>query len=596
MTALRLAKELTSEGLTVIFISHKLDEVLAVANAITVIRRGTTVETITDLSGVTSRRLAELMVGSELPVPELRESTVTDVDMLQVENVTLRSPDGRALLDDISFTIHKGEVLGIAGVEGNGQAELVEAIMGMRHPESGRVVLDGKDVTTASTRDRREGGIGYIPEDRHRQGLLLEATLWENRILGHQTRPPNASGPLIDRRGAREDTERIVREYDVRTPGIDVAASALSGGNQQKLIVGREMSGDPVVLIAVPPTPASMSARKRQSGSPSRCPGGRPCRAPHLGRPRRADRYVRHVARHPARKARGGGGPALGDAGAAGLRDDRCRRGDRSMSALRSRVVLALAAPVLALLFSVLVTSVVLLVVGDNPISVFSLMGEYGTRPRTLTLTINAAITYYLSALAVAIGFRMNLFNIGVDGQYRLAAMLAAAVGGAIALPAPLHVLTIVVVAMLVGGFWAGIAGVLKVTRGVSEVISTIMLNFIATAIVAYLLTTDRLAVQVEGSNNIGTEPIPPSGQVPGIPLIPGSSAPVFGFLIVAIAVGIGFWFLLDRTRFGFDLSHACRRARVAMAFQYSDIVSPCHLRRSFRLVHSALPPSSKQL
>ncbi len=247
-------KELTSEGLTVIFISHKLDEVLAVANAITVIRRGTTVETITDLSGITSRRLAELMVGSELPVPELRESTVTDVDMLQVENVTLRSPDGRALLDDISFTIHKGEVLGIAGVEGNGQVELVEAIMGMRHPESGRVVLDGKDVTAASTRDRREGGIGYIPEDRHRQGLLLEATLWENRILGHQTRPPNASGPLIDRRGAREDTERIVREYDVRTPGIDVAASALSGGNQQKLIVGREMSGDPVVLIASHPT------------------------------------------------------------------------------------------------------------------------------------------------------------------------------------------------------------------------------------------------------------------------------------------------------------------------------------------------------
>jgi general nucleoside transport system ATP-binding protein len=247
-------KELISEGLTVIFISHKLDEVLAVANAVTVIRRGTTVETITDLSGVTSRRLAELMVGSELPVPELRESTVTDVAMLQVENVTLRTPDGRTLLDDVSFTIHKGEVLGIAGVEGNGQAELVEVIMGMRHPDSGRIALDGRDVTRAGTRDRREQGIGYIPEDRHRQGLLLEATLWENRILGHQTRRPNVNGPLIDRSGARTDTERIVREYDVRTPGIDVAASALSGGNQQKLIVGREMSGDPVLLIASHPT------------------------------------------------------------------------------------------------------------------------------------------------------------------------------------------------------------------------------------------------------------------------------------------------------------------------------------------------------
>jgi general nucleoside transport system ATP-binding protein len=247
-------KELTSEGLTVIFISHKLDEVLAVATAITVIRRGTTVETITDLSGVTSRRLAELMVGSELPVPELRESTVTDVVMLQLENVTLLTSDGRPVLDDVSFSIHKGEVLGIAGVEGNGQAELVETIMGMRHPSSGRVVLNDTDVTATTTRERREAGIGYIPEDRHRQGLLLEATLWENRILGHQTRKPNVNGVLIDRSGARTDTERIVREYDVRTPGIDVLASALSGGNQQKLIVGREMSGEPLVLIASHPT------------------------------------------------------------------------------------------------------------------------------------------------------------------------------------------------------------------------------------------------------------------------------------------------------------------------------------------------------
>jgi general nucleoside transport system permease protein len=222
------------------------------------------------------------------------------------------------------------------------------------------------------------------------------------------------------------------------------------------------------------------------------------------------------------------------------------------VSVLRSRVALALAAPVLALLFSLLVTSAVLLAVGDDPLSVFSLMVEYGTRPRTMALTTNAATTYYISALAVAIGFRMNLFNIGVDGQYRLAAMLAAAVGGAIALPAPLHVLVIVIVAMLVGALWAGIAGILKVTRGVSEVISTIMLNFIATAIVAYLLTADRLAIQV--GNNLGTRPIPASGQVPGIPLIPGSSEPIFGFLFVAALLGVGYWFLLGRTRFGFDL------------------------------------------
>jgi simple sugar transport system ATP-binding protein len=246
-------RELREEGLAIIFISHKLDEVLKVADDITVIRRGTTVATVVP-SEVTSKQLAELMVGSELPTPETHESTVTDVVELRLEGISLTADGGRALLSDVSFEIHRGEVLGIAGVEGNGQAELVESIMGMRKPTSGQVTLAGADITGWSTRRRRENGIAYIPEDRNRHGLLMEASLWENRILGHQTQPPNAKGPLIDRKGARADTQRIVNAYDVRTPSIDVLASSLSGGNQQKLIVGREMSGDPTVLIASHPT------------------------------------------------------------------------------------------------------------------------------------------------------------------------------------------------------------------------------------------------------------------------------------------------------------------------------------------------------
>jgi simple sugar transport system ATP-binding protein len=245
-------RELKSEGLTVLFISHKLDEVLAVADEITVIRRGETVATV-DPAGTTSRRLAELMVGSELPSPQTGESTVTATPVLQVRGVTLRAGE-RTVLDDVSFTIHRGEVLGIAGVEGNGQGELTDVIMGLRVPQAGSVILGDDDVSSWSTRRRREAGIGFIPEDRHRQGLLLEAPLWENRILGHQTRSPASRGPLVDRRGARADTERIVREFDVRTPGIDVTAGSLSGGNQQKLIVGRELSGEPVLLLAAHPT------------------------------------------------------------------------------------------------------------------------------------------------------------------------------------------------------------------------------------------------------------------------------------------------------------------------------------------------------
>ncbi|WP_051267080.1 ABC transporter ATP-binding protein [Nakamurella lactea] len=246
-------RELKSEGLTIIFISHKLDEVRAIADEITVIRRGTTVGTA-DPKAVTNSQLAEMMVGSELPVPELRDSTVTDRVVLDLAGVTVVDGDGRPVLTDITAAIHAGEVLGIAGVEGNGQAELVDAIMGIRPISAGRVELAGVDVTKLSTLRRREAGIGFIPEDRHRQGLILEGTLWENRILGHQTRPPSARGFRLNRSGARKDTQRIVDEYDVRTPGIEVKANSLSGGNQQKLIVGREMSGDPVLLIASHPT------------------------------------------------------------------------------------------------------------------------------------------------------------------------------------------------------------------------------------------------------------------------------------------------------------------------------------------------------
>lgn len=247
-------KELTREGLAVIFISHKLDEVLSVADEVTVIRRGATVDTV-DASSVTAKQLAELMVGSELPNPSTETSTVTERVVLEVRDLTLTSPGGgRDLLSDIDLVIHSGEILGIAGVEGNGQAELVETIMGMRPGASGVITLEDVDLTGRSTRDRREAGIGYIPEDRHRHALLLDAPLWENRILGHQTREPNVNGPLIDRGGARKDTQRIVEEYDVRTPGIDTLARALSGGNQQKLIVGREMADHPRLLIASHPT------------------------------------------------------------------------------------------------------------------------------------------------------------------------------------------------------------------------------------------------------------------------------------------------------------------------------------------------------
>ncbi|MEU5689805.1 ABC transporter permease [Streptomyces venezuelae] len=215
----------------------------------------------------------------------------------------------------------------------------------------------------------------------------------------------------------------------------------------------------------------------------------------------------------------------------------------------KERVLLAVAGPVIALIAAVALTSVVLLASGKSPIEPYSLMLEQATFSDVQVLILNQAGMYYLAALAVAIGFRMNLFNIGVDGQYRLAAMVTAVVGTHLALPSFLQIPMLMVVAMLTGAFWAGIAGVLKTTRGVSEVVATIMLNAIATSVIAYLTLTENFGVPV--GNNQTTGVMEKSGWFPGIEVAGGE---IYGFVIISVLAGVLYWLVLNRTRFGFDL------------------------------------------
>ncbi len=246
-------RELSSEGNTVIFISHKLDEVLSIADRITVMRAGMTVGNTTPQE-VDAGELAEMMIGSELPSPETRESTVREEVLLDVKDLGLLSDEGRTVLEGINFQVHAGEIVGVAGVEGNGQGPLVDSILGLAPSATGEVVLAGEPIEDLPARDRRAAGIGLIPEDRHRQGLLLSAPLWENAALGHQYKEPYANGIWIDKKASREHTEELVRRFGVKTPDVDVPATALSGGNQQKLVVGREIMAGPKVLIAAQPT------------------------------------------------------------------------------------------------------------------------------------------------------------------------------------------------------------------------------------------------------------------------------------------------------------------------------------------------------
>ena len=249
----RNIRELKANGATILFIDHKLDEVLEIADTITVLRQGRTVGTVKP-TDVTAHDLAEMMIGSELPVPDAGASTVTEEVALAVDGLRVIGEGDRAVVDSVSLSVHRGEIVGIAGVEGNGQAELVNAIIGLDDPDEGTITLLGREITHFSVRSRREMGLGYVPQDRHRDGLLLSFTLWENSALGHQTEAPYSRGPWLSRAGMKDRASRIKTDFDVRTPNIEVSAHALSGGNQQKLILGREMVAGPAVLIANHPT------------------------------------------------------------------------------------------------------------------------------------------------------------------------------------------------------------------------------------------------------------------------------------------------------------------------------------------------------
>jgi general nucleoside transport system permease protein len=222
-----------------------------------------------------------------------------------------------------------------------------------------------------------------------------------------------------------------------------------------------------------------------------------------------------------------------------------------------SRIVPQIVAPIGALAIAAAISSVALVVSGKSPGTAFSSMFDFGFQPDSMVEILNKATPYYIAAVAVAIGFRMGLFNIGVDGQYRLAGLLAGALGAASflsVLPGALRILIMVLAAMAIGAAWAAVAGLLKVMRGVSEVISTIMLNAIAGGFVAYLLTTGRLGVQPKGSNSVSTKLLSKDAWMPGIPLIAGSNQEVYGFIVIAALIGALYWFVLGRTRFGFDL------------------------------------------
>jgi simple sugar transport system ATP-binding protein len=245
--------ELVADGLSIIFITHKLGELLGVSDEITIIRDGRVVDTV-KTTETNEGELARLMVGREVLLRVEKEDSEVGEPRLAAEGLVVLSNTGARAVDGVSLEVRGGEILGIAGVDGNGQTELAEALAGVRHVESGRVYLDGDDVTRLGGDPRQERGLAYVPEDRATKGLVQDFALYENNSLKTYDEPPFSKWgwifPNVMRRRAAEN----LRAYDVRPPDPDARAGSLSGGNQQKAILARELSGDPGVIIASQPT------------------------------------------------------------------------------------------------------------------------------------------------------------------------------------------------------------------------------------------------------------------------------------------------------------------------------------------------------
>ena len=248
-----ILRTLVREGMSVIFISHKLNEVLEIADRITVVRRGKKIDTV-PREGATEEGLARAMVGREVLLRVERPPATPGEQLLEVEGLEVRDDRDLPAVRDVSFHVRAGEIVGIAGVDGNGQSELIEAITGLRRAHSGAVKVAGRVLVHASPREMLDAGVGHVPEDRQRRGLVLEFPIAENVALHDYNKEPDSKWGWLFPQRLVEHARKLIKEFDVRGGGPYTRAGALSGGNQQKLVVGREVDRDPKVLIAAQPT------------------------------------------------------------------------------------------------------------------------------------------------------------------------------------------------------------------------------------------------------------------------------------------------------------------------------------------------------
>ncbi|WP_094096442.1 ABC transporter ATP-binding protein [Paenibacillus physcomitrellae] len=250
---MEIMRKLVAEGKSIILITHKLKEIMHISDTVTIIRRGKVIDTV-KTSEASPSILAEKMVGRNVTFKVDKRSATPGAPVLEVRDLFVKNKDGAMALNGLNLNVRAGEILGIAGVDGNGQSELIEALTGLGKVESGSILLSGKELANATPRRISESGVAHIPEDRHKHGLVLDFSMSENMVLETYYKEPYSKGGFLNYKAIKEQAQKLINAFDVRTPSIETKARSLSGGNQQKAIIAREIDKNPDLLIAAQPT------------------------------------------------------------------------------------------------------------------------------------------------------------------------------------------------------------------------------------------------------------------------------------------------------------------------------------------------------
>ena len=546
----RVMRQLKAAGKSIIIITHKLKETMEIADRVSVLRQGKMIESGVPVAGTTMNELAQIMVGRDVELSVTRRAEQVGEENFSVRGLSL-TERGVPILRDVCLSLRKGEILGIAGIEGNGQTELIEVLTGLRRPDHMELFKDGKPLS-GNAAAFLSAGVGHVPEDRMTRGLVLEMSIEDNLILGYHRRPAFARRGLRLASAIRKFAEQERTEFAIKAPNVQERCSALSGGNQQKVVIARVFSENPdVIIVAQPTRGVDVGAMEyihhrlldlRDSGKSILLISADLDEVRSLS-DRLAviygGRQAGHLERHGDRPADDRRQPCAGKGG------NRMKK--HALSGL-----LKLDGPllsILSLLIAIVISGVIMAVCGYNPIEAFGaiLAGSFGSQ-RAIVQTLTQATPLIFTGLAFAFAKKASLINLGAEGQLYMGALASAAVGMLdLGLPMALHLPLAVAAGMAAGGLYAGLVGVLKVKFGSNEVIATVMLNSIATYLVDYLLNGPMLA---ENSSVAQTERVLETAQLPRI----FQQYQLTIAILLAVAACILVKLFMDRTALGYEI------------------------------------------